>query len=189
MGIFGTLFGKNRLKRPNREQVFSVISAEIALSERSDIKSTAKAGIVFNPVDSSFFSNLDEEINNLLKISGNETGTVFRIVGDTHGTTWVCLEDPDFEDMVATIHLIQEVIIEHGFGERLIAAVFGLEFDSMKAYWIYNYKRGKFYPMVLSGIHSRDNASEMRLAAIMEEEGIPVERKLESWYSLWDVPI
>jgi len=42
---------------------------------------------------------------------------------------------------------------------------------------------------VLSGIHSRDNASEMRLAAIMEEEGIPVERKLESWYSLWDVPI
>ena len=30
----------------------------------------------------------------------------------------------------------------------------------------------------------RDNAAEMRMGAIMEEEGIPVERNLEGWYSL-----
>ena len=34
----------------------------------------------------------------------------------------------------------------------------------------------------------RDNAAEMRMGAIMEEEGTPVDRDLESWYSLSGIP-
>ena len=36
--------------------------------------------------------------------------------------------------------------------------------------------------MVQSRDGPRDNAAEMRMGAIMEEEGIPVEHNLVSWY-------
>jgi len=42
--------------------------------------------------------------------------------------------------------------------------------------------------MVLAGDSQRDNAAEMRLGALMEEEKIPVERSLEQWYALWEIP-
>lgn len=188
MGIFSTLFGRNKLKRPEREKFFSVITAEIALSGRMDLRRTNMAGIVFNPVESSFFDNLDEEIRSLLAVSEASTGTSFRVADDTYGTRWAVLDDRDFEDLVTTIHLISETVVEHGFAERLLAAVFGLEYEGKQAYWIYNYKRGNFYPMVLTAPQTRDNAAEMRLSAVMEEEKIPVERSLENWYALWGIP-
>ena len=188
MGLFSTLFGRNKLKKPEREKFFSIITAEVALSGRMDLRSTHKAGIVFNPVESSFFENLDSEIRSLLEVSETATGTQFEVVDDTFGTRWASLEDRDFEDLVATIHLISETVIEHGFAERLLAAVFGVQYEGRNAYWIYNYKRGRFYPMVITAPQTRDNAAEMRLSAVMEQEKIPVERSLENWYSLWGIP-
>jgi hypothetical protein len=98
------------------------------------------------------------------------------------------LDDPDFEDLVTTIHLVGETITEHGFADRLLAAVFRFDFRGSRAYWIYNIKRGSFYPFVIAGERDRDNAAEMRLSAVMEEEQIPVERDLERWYALWGIP-
>ena len=98
------------------------------------------------------------------------------------------LDDRDFEDLAATIHLVGETITEHGYADRLLAAVFAFDYERKKAYWVYNIKRGRFYPLVLSGESERDNAAEMRLAALMEEEKIPVERSLEQWYALWGIP-
>jgi hypothetical protein len=69
----------------------------------------------------------------------------------------------------------------------LLAAVFGFDYEGRRAYWVYNVKRGNFYPLVLSGEKTRDNAAEMRLGALMEVEKIPVERSLEQWYALWGI--
>ena len=111
------------------------------------------------------------------------TGTRYEVKDDSFGTRWVV-----FEDLVSTIHIIAETIHDHGFGDRLLAAVFKCEYDRMDAYWIYSYKRGAYHPMVQSSDGQRDNAAEMRMGAIMEEEGIPIERNLESWYSLSGIP-
>ena len=188
MGLLSMLFGRNKLKKPQREMFFSVITAEISLSGRMDLHRTNKAGIVFNPVDSSFFENLDEEIRSLLALSKTSTGTQFKVVDDTYGTRWAVLDDRDYEDLVTTIHMISETVVDHGFADRLLAAVFGMEYEGKQAYWIYNYKRGNFYPMVLTGPQTRDNTSEMRLSVVMEEEKMPVERSLENWYALWGIP-
>ena len=107
MGLLSMLFGRNKLKKPNREEFFSVITAEISLSGRMDLHRTNKAGIVFNPVDSSFFENLDEEIRSLLAVSETSTGTQFKVVDDTYGTRWAVLDDRDYEDLVTTIHMIR----------------------------------------------------------------------------------
>ena len=111
------------------------------------------------------------------------TGTRYEVKDDSFSTRWVV-----FEDLVSTIHIIAETIHDHGFGDRLLAAVFKCEYHRMDAYWIYSYKRGAYHPMVQSSDGRRDNAAEMRMGAIMEEEGIPIERNLESWYSLSGIP-
>ena len=146
------------------------------------------AGVVVNPVESSYFDNLDSEIRTLLEISGRATGTRFHVADDEFGTRWVVLDDPHFEDLVSTIHTVSETIIDHGFADRMLAAVFGFEYLGRPAYWLYNYKQGRFYPFVPTGARERDYATEMRLGEVMREERIPVERKLENWYALWGIP-
>ena len=188
MGIIGALFGRTQLRKPTREQFFAIVTSAVPLSARSDLNLTGCAGVVFNPVESSFFADLDSEIRELLKISGAETGTMFEVKDDGFGTRWVTLDDPDFEDLVTTIHIVGEMVTEHGFGDRLIAAAFKFDFENKRAYWIYNIKRGTFYPFVLAGDRQRDNAAEIRLGALMEEEKVPVESNLENWYALWGIP-
>lgn len=188
MGFLGTLLGRTKLRKGNRENFFSIITAGVSLEGRTDIRLTEKAGLVFNPVESSYFDNLDSELRNLLRVSEKATGTRFEITNDGYGTRWVLLDDRDFEDLATTLHMVGEEITEHGYGDRIIAAVFGVEFDRKRAYWVYNVKRGSFYPLVLAGERERDNAAEMRLGGLMEEEKIPVERNLEQWYALWGIP-
>lgn len=188
MGLLSVLFGRSKLKKPNRERFFAVVTTALEIQDRTDLVPTGQAGLVFNPVESTFFQELDGEIKGLLKVSGRATGTHYRVEDDSYGTRWVVLEDPDFEDLVSTIHLIAETIYGHGYGDRLIAAVFKFRYEGKDAYWIYNYKRGRFYPMVLAGPQRRDNAAEMRLGNLMESTRLPVERSLEQWYALWGIP-
>ena len=188
MGLISVLFGGSKLRKPNREEFFAIVTAEVSLRGRTDLRPSGMAGIVFNPVESSFFSALDSELRDLLRISGHETDTKFEISDDGFGTRWVVLDDPDFEDLVTTIHMVGETITDHGFEDRLVAAVFRFDYEGKKAYWIYGIKRGRFYPFVLAGEQERDNAAEMRLGAIMEDEKIPVEKSLEQWYALWGIP-
>ena len=188
MGILSALFGRTKLRRADRERFFAVITAAISLEGRIDLRLTNKAGLVFNPVESSFFDTLESELRDLLHVSASSTGTRFEIKDDGHGTRWIVLDDKDFEDLVSTIHLVGETITEHGFGDRLLAAVFRLDYENRNAYWVYNIKRGRFYPFVLASDRERDNTAEMRMGALMEQEKLPMERSLEQWYSLWGIP-
>ena len=188
MSILGVLFGRSKIKKGSREKFFSIVTAEMDLEGRTDLRRTEKAGLVLNPVESQFFENLDTEIRELLAVSAGATGTRYEVMDDGHGTRWVILDDRDFEALVTTLHLIGETFTEHGFEDRLIAAVFGFEYEGKKAYWIYYVKRGSFYPFVLSDESTRDNAAELRLSALMEEEKVPVERDIEKWYALWGIP-
>jgi hypothetical protein len=55
-------------------------------------------------------------------------------------------------------------------------------------YFIYNFKRGSFYPFVPRGEKSRDNERELRLKSQAGAE-LPMEPELERWYPLWDIPL
>ncbi len=188
MGLLSVLSGGSKLKKPNRDQFFAAVAVAGQLQGRIDLTTSDRAGIVFNPVESSFFDGLSIEIMDALRVSGHSTGTRFEVKDDPHGTRWVVLQDRDFDDLVSTIHLVGEIFAEHGFSDRMLAAVLEVRYEGRDAHWIYNYKRGRFYPMIPSGHRQRDNNAEMRLSALMEQEKLPVEPDLERWYSLWDVP-
>ncbi|MCL5265853.1 MAG: hypothetical protein M1343_11810 [Chloroflexi bacterium] len=188
MSLFDILLGRQRPVKSKMEKLFAIATARVTLEVKFNAKPTGKGGICFRPVTTSYFDEAEAELNDLLSIATRETGTRAQSVKDTYGYRWVLLIDDDFEDLVATFHMVSQTLQEHGFGEQLLAAVFQFVDDhQQQLYWIYNYKRGNFYPFVPLPNKARDNAYELRLRAVMEKE-MPVEAELERWYPLWDIP-
>jgi hypothetical protein len=93
--------------------------------------------------------------------------------------------------MVAALHMVSQSLLDEGYSEQLLATVFRFNDERMRPiYWIYNYKRGTFYPFVPrpdSNSHHRDNAEELHLSAAMDKE-MPIEKDLDRWYALWGLP-
>lgn len=189
MKILDILLGRTRPVRSKLERLFAISTAYLTLTANLQLVPGGRAGICFRPLDSAQFSALRSELDALLQLGGRETGTTIRTQEDSFGFLWVMLEDADFEDLVATIHLVSLTLEDNGFGEQLLAAVFKFLDRGQPLYWIYSYKRGSFYPFVPRGqSRERDNAVELRLKAAMQGE-LPIEPELERWYPMWGVPL
>jgi hypothetical protein len=147
-----------------------------------------KAGICFNPMDSSYFNELESEIKGLLSIGEKSAGTRYRVLDDDYGFRWIILQDDEFEDLVTAAFLTAQSFTDHGFAGRLMAADFPFTYEQDRIHWIFNYKRGTFYPFVpILGRQQRNNALELSLSAKIKEE-LPIESKLERWYGIWGAP-
>lgn len=186
--LFDALLGRSRPVPSRTEQLFAMSTAVVTLEAQLGLKAGDRGGITFKPVESTFWDRMAVDLDELLAISTRDTGTRYERQTDTYGYRWIILQDPQFEDLVATIHVVSETLVENQFGEQLLAAVFRFTTsDGQPVYWLYNYKRGKFYPFVPRGARNRDNALELRLASAMEGE-LPIETELERWYPIWDIP-
>jgi hypothetical protein len=191
MGILDALFGRSKPVRSKSEQLFAMATASITLQTKLDLQPAGSAGIVFRPVDSSYFRQAEDELRQLLDLSSKESSVRASTQTDNFGFRWITLADQAFEDLVATIHMVSITLTEKGFGEQLLAAAFRFnqaDVGNRAVYWIYNYKRGSFYPFVPQvGSERRDNAAELHFASIMDGE-LPVEKAPEHWYALWGTP-
>ncbi len=185
MGFLDALLGKSRLPKPKPDKLFAMSTAYVTLNTNLNLKSEG-AGICFKPIEASRFQSAEIEIRELLAQSCRETNTAYDIKKDSYGYLWVVLYDPEFEDLVTTSYMVSETLTEHGFGEQLLCAIFKFRDESL-VYWIYNFKQASFYPFVPKG-KQRDSAYEFRLRSVMEKE-LPVEKDVERWYPLWDIPV
>jgi hypothetical protein len=190
LGILDALFGQRKPVKSKLDQLFAMSTAATTLSVSLRLTPAGRAGVCFRPVSSAAFAGTQDDMRRLLASAGQEFGTTVTVQPDSYGFLWVLLADPEFEDLVTTIHVACLTLVEGGFGEQLLAAAF--RFSSQDTirdlYWIYNYKRGTFYPFAPSGDTARDNATEIRLSALMERE-LPIEREMERWYPLWGIPV
>ena len=188
MKFLDALFGQRKPPAAKLNALFALSTAYVTLSARLNLAQGGRAGIAFRPAESSYFEALRRELEELLAISGSASQTRYSLQQDGFGYTWAVLEDEQLEDLIATVHLVSTTVQEHGFGPQLLAAAFRFEDEGKPVYWVYNYKRGAFYPFIPAGGRTRDNAKELRLKATMEAE-LPIESKLEQWYALWDLPV
>ncbi|MCL5962015.1 MAG: hypothetical protein M1358_22330 [Chloroflexi bacterium] len=189
MSLWDVLLGRTRPVESKLEKMFAVATAQVTLQVNLGLNPTGKAAICFRPVTTSSFGDAEAELKAILDLGTKETGTEAQVAMDRYGFRWVLLKDEQFEDLVAAIHIVSETLQEHGFRDQLLAAVFQfLDEHQRQVYWIYNYKRGSFYPFVPMGDKNRDNAYELRLRAVMERE-LPLEPELERWFALWDIPL
>lgn len=191
MGILDTLFGRSKPVKSKSEKLFAMATASITLQTKLDLQPAGAAGIVFRPVESSYFRQAEDELRQLLDLSRQESSVRAQSETDSFGFRWVILHDESFEDLVATLHMVSITLTEKGFGDQLLAAVFRmnqLDAGSRPVYWVYSYKRGTFYPFVPQGDgQRRDNAAELHFASIMDGE-LPVEKAPEQWFALWGIP-
>ena len=190
MGLFDVITGKRKLKAPAPDRLFALSTAYVTFELELELHSTGVAGIVFQPLDTADFTSILREMEEVLAGTSSETGTKLESRDDSFGYRWMVLRDEDFDDLVVGVNTVSTALQSGGYGERVLCAVFAFE-DSRKrpAYWIYNYKRGSFYPFVpAAGEQQRDNERELRLKAQIGPE-LPVEPELERWFPLWDIPI
>lgn len=188
MGIFDTLFGRNKPVKSQTEKLFAISTARVAMEMGPGLQPGMDAGVVYRPLQSSAFEGAAGELTEILELSARETGSTIRRKDDEFGFSWVLVQDDDFEDLVATIHMVTLTLEERGFKDQLLAAAFRFSKGGAPVYWLYNYKRGAFYPFVPSGKNRRDNAAELRYGAIMEKE-LPIEKQTDQWYPMWGIPI
>ena len=83
-----------------------------------------------------------------MKGTAEETGTQVETSDDEFGYRWLILRDSDFEDLVVSLNTVSVELQGGGYGDRLLAAVFPFEEKGRPIYFIYNFKRGAYYPFV-----------------------------------------
>lgn len=187
MGLLEVLFGRTKPVKSKSEALFAMATAEVTLSTSLQLTPAKRAGIVFKPVESSYFDQAEQEVQAILNQSGKDDNLRFSTETDSYGYRWIVLQHESFEQLVAAQHMVSITLTDNGFGDQLLAAVFRFDTASHPVYWIYNYKRGAFYPFVPQGNHERDNGEELRLGAVMKNE-LPIEKATDKWYAIWGIP-
>jgi hypothetical protein len=195
MGFLDVLGGRRKLKQPAPDRLFAMTTAQITLETGFDIKPAGVSGIVFQPLATADFQGIVKDAEELLRGTAEDSGTQVDSADDEFGYRWLVLRDPDFEDLVVALNTISTELQGGGYGDRLLACVFAFDDGNAtgshgrRIYFIYNFKRGSFYPFVPApGEQARDSERELRLKAQMANE-LPFEEELARWFPLWEIPL
>jgi hypothetical protein len=185
----GLLGGKRKLKQPAPDRLFAMTTAQVHLDMGLGLKHREVAGIVFQPLGTADFESILSETEELLEGSAQDTGSKVETAEDEFGYRWLILRDPEFEDLVVSLNTVSTQLQSGGYGDRLLACVFAFEEKGKPIYFVYNFKRGAFYPFVPApGEKQRDSEREMRLKAQVGAE-LPFEADMTRWFPLWEIPL
>jgi len=191
MGFLDALLGGKgkKLKGAAPDRLFAMVTAQVTLDTGLGLKHKGTAGIVFQPLGTADFEGIVSETEELLHGTAEETGTEVRSAEDEFGYRWLILRDDDFEDLVVSLNTISSQLQAGGYGDRLLCAVFAFEEKGRSIYFIYNFKRGAYYPFVPApGDKARDAERELRLKAQVGAE-LPFEEDIGRWFPLWEIPL
>jgi hypothetical protein len=189
VGFLDSLFGGGKkLKAPAQDRLFAMSTANVTFETALGLTHRNSAGIVFQSLATADFAGVVKDAEELLRGQAEDTGTTVETKDDQFGYRWMVLRDDDFDDLVVAVNVVSSQLEATGYGDRLLAAVFVFEQDGKPVYFIYNFKRGKYYPFVPAGDRRRDNEHELRLKAQVGTE-LPLEEELERWFPLWDIPL
>lgn len=216
MRFLDVLLGRTKRKPANLDALFALPSAAVGLEAELGLQPAGAAGVCFRPASGQVFEETRQEIADLLAMSAKESGSELAQDQDSYGYHWIIVRDPDLEDLVTTVHLVNATLEERGFGPQLLASVFaftnrlgresglgtgadlGLSETGLSktaggtsrrvAHLVYLYKRGTFYPFVPSVGERRDNEFELRIRGALGGD-LPVEQDLTRWFPIWGVPI
>jgi hypothetical protein len=153
VGLLDALTGRHQVKGPAPDRLFAIATAYIALASEHQIEPSGAAAIVFQALQTSEFEATIREMEEVVRATGSETGTQVATQDDSYGYRWMVLRNPagapSVEDLAVGINAVSSSIETAGHGERLLCAVFAFADAQKRAvYFIYNYKRGSWYPFV-----------------------------------------
>ncbi len=191
MGLFDAVTGRHKVKGPAPDRLFAITTAAVTLQASYEIAPAGAAAIVFQPLATSEFESTLRDMEEVVRATASDSGTQVSTEDDSYGYRWMVLRAPGIEDLAVGINAVSSSIESAGYGERLLCAVFAFA-DAQKRsiYFIYNYKRGSWYPFVPQpgSSNERSTERELQLKAQLGRE-LPLEPELERWFPLWGTPI
>ena len=190
VGFLDALTGRRKLSAPAPDRLFAITTAYVTLQSSLSINSRGAAAVVFQPLATADFASIVKDTEEVVRATASDSATTVDTSDDPYGFRWLVLRGEDFDGLVVSLNAVSSALEAGGYGERLLCAVFAFEDDRKRPlYWIYNYKRGAFYPFVpAGGREQRDNERELQLQAQMNRE-LPMEAELGRWFPLWGIPI
>jgi hypothetical protein len=203
MGLRDMLTGRHEVKGPAaNDRLFAITTAYITLQTEQQIEPAGAAAIVFQPLQTSEFEAAIAEMEEVVKATGGESATQVSTQDDNFGYRWMVLRnpagEPSVEDLAVGVNAVSSSIETAGHGERLLCAVFAFaDAHHQPIYFIYNYKRGHWYPFAPlpgggSGVSAqageRSTERELQLKAQLGAE-LPMEPEVARWFPLWGIPI
>ncbi len=195
MGLRDILTGRHSVQGPAPDRLFAISTAYVTLQAEHQIEPVGTAAIVFQALATSEFETTLREMEEVVTATGGESGTKVSSQDDSFGYRWMVLHNPagapSVEDLAVGINAVSSSIETAGYGERLLCAVFAfVDAQKRRIYFIYNYKRGYWYPFVPDPAQQqqRQTERELQIKAQMASE-IPIEPELERWFPLWGIPI
>lgn len=213
MGLLDALLGRTKPVRANLDALFALPSAAVTLQTAAGLVPSGAAGVCWKPPAGQSVEDVRREIGQLLDIpddgpatapsAGAGPGTLptpaaggssLDQAEDSYGFQWLLLHDPDVEQLVTRVHLVNTTLTENGWGPQLLCSVFRFVAAPEAAtgtaplFLVYLYKRGTFYPFAPNGKENRDNELELRIRATVGND-LPVEQDLTRWFPLWELPV
>jgi hypothetical protein len=189
MGLGNILFGRKKLGGAKRDRLFALSTAQVTLEGELGMRPAGVAAVVFKPLSAGEFMRAEQEIDELLGVAAQSSGSKVSRRTDSLGFEWLVVRDSELEDLVTTVHLVSSELDARGFGAQLLAALFPFTGRERTEYLVYGFKHGTFWPFVPTGKdQERDNPEEMRLKNELEKE-LPIEPQLERWLGLFDAPL
>jgi hypothetical protein len=186
-----SILGRTKPKAANLDALFAVPGAAITLEAAMGLTSAGAAAVCFKPASGYDFSATGTEIDELLELSKQDTGSEISQSKDSYGYHWVVVRDPDVSDLVNTVHMVNASLAERGYENQLLASVFAFrDAGGSIRYLVYLFKRGTFYPFVpaAGGGEKRDNQKELQLQGALKGE-VPLEADLTRWFPIWGAPV
>jgi hypothetical protein len=207
--ILGFLFDsiKNRVSRWSNDEsrvndsdlIFSLSSSHITLDRKIGLVTTGRCALVIKTNAGQYFREMEQEVKRFLDVleRQEEESSVVDLHHDTitdyHGYLWIVLYGKRMEDLLAGLTTVGDLVIERGFSNQILAAVFQFyneKDNNQSSFLVYDYKWNKFYPFVPVN-HKRkirNTIEEMRIMETMANE-IPFEKDKDLWHPLWNLPL
>ena len=195
MGLRDILTGRHAVKGPAPDRLFAITTAYVDLEAEHQIDPTGTAAIVFQALKTSEFEATLRDMEEVVKATCADSGMTVSTEDDDYGYRWMILRNhadtPSVEDLAVGINAVSGSIETAGHGERLLCAVFAFaDAQRRPVYFIYNYKRGYWYPFVPDPENPKQRLTEreLQLKAQVGSE-LPLEPEIERWFPLWGIPI
>lgn len=190
MGFWDSLLGRSTPPPADLNALFAVPQAALSLQAQGFLP-TGQGAVCYRAAEGGAFASTEAQIEQLIATSGS---TVQRI-DDSYGFRWLSVRQSaadqggsDVPGLVTDLHAANTSLADAGFDQALLCSTIGFTSpDGRPLALVYLFKRGSFYPFAPAEGQNRDNALELQVRGIVDED-IVIEADLSRWLAIWGAP-
>jgi hypothetical protein len=186
VGFWDVLRGHSAPREAKLDALFSLPSAALTLEASLGLHPTGSGAVCFRAAEGRAAVSMQQEAAALVAVDGGPQ-TESRV--DDYGFTWLTVrtDPPDVGSLVTDLHAVNSALEAQGLGSGLLCSTVGFRSDAgQRAFVVYLYKQGTFYPFCPTGPASRDTLAERQLRDAIGAD-LPIEEDTGRWMPIWGI--